>query len=290
MMKTALNLILLSFLAMAVIVFIFLGNNFSDFSSKVEEIQKYFDIYSNQNFQQKIWAPKALVSEEKNPESFLTKKGVIEWTNNFRQENGFVILKENSKLSESALAKAKDMFENQYFEHDSPKGIGVGDLAKDADYQFLAVGENLALGDFQNDQMLVGGWMDSPGHRANILNKNFNEIGVAVLKGEFGGRTTWIAVQHFGIPLSYCPIISETMKEKIEENKNEIIELEDKINFIKQDLEGIRKKDRALYEKKVEEYNSLVSEYNSLILETKTLIDQYNHQAKLFNECADSIN
>ena len=57
-----------------------------------------------------------------------------------------------------------------------------------------------------------------------------------------------------------------------------------------QDLEKIRKKDRALYEKKVEEYNNLVSEYNSLILEIKTLIDQYNHQAKLFNECAASIN
>lgn len=289
-MKKVLNLVVLSFLAIVVMIFILLRNNFSDFSSKIEEMQKYFDIYSNQNFQQKIWTPKALVNAEKNPESFLTKKGIIDWTNNFRRENGLPILKENSKLSESALAKAKDMFENQYFEHDSPKGIGVGDLAKNVGYQFLAVGENLALGDFQNDEILVAGWMESPGHRANILNKNFNEIGVAVLKGEFDGRTTWIAVQHFGIPFSRCPIISTTLKEKIEENKNKIIELENEINSIKQDIEGIRKKDRALYEQKVAEHNDLVSKYNSLIVEIKALIDQYNYQVKLFNECVASIN
>ncbi len=290
MMRTTLNLVLLSFLTMAVIVFIFLGKNLPDFSSKVEEIQKYFGVYSDQNFQQKIWAPKALVSEEKNPQSFLTEKGVIEQTNNSRRENGLPVLKENSKLSASALAKAKDMFENQYFEHDSPEGIGVGDLAKNASYQFLAVGENLALGDFDDDQILVSGWMDSPGHRANILNKNFNEIGVAVLKGEFEGRMTWIAVQHFGIPLSYCPIISATLKGKIEENKNKIVAMESEIDFLRQELEGIRKKDRASYAQRAEEYNDLVSEYNSLILGTKTLTEQYNHQVKLFNECAASIN
>lgn len=284
------RLILFSFFAMMIIIFAFLGKVMPDFSSKMEEIQKYLSIYSSQNFQQKIWAPKALVSEEKNPQSFLTKQGIIDWTNKFRQEKGLSPLKENAKLSESALAKAKDMFEKQYFEHDSPEGIGVADLAKKAGYQFLVVGENLALGDFANDQALVIGWMESPGHRANILNKNFNEIGVAVVKGDFKGIKTWIAVQHFGVPVEKCPIISEEKKEKIEENRNQIIVLENEINLLKKEINEFRKKDKILYSQKVDEYNNLVSKYNTLVLETKKLIEEYNLQIELFNKCVASLN
>ena len=61
------------------------------------------------------------------------------------------------------------------------------------------------MGNFKNDQDLVSAWLNSPGHRANILNTRFTEIGTAVLKGFYEGREVWMAVQEFGLPLSSCP-------------------------------------------------------------------------------------
>jgi uncharacterized protein YkwD len=52
-------------------------------------------------------------------------------------------------------------------------------LAKKVNYEYVVVGENLAEGDFTSDADLVKGWMDSPGHRANILNTKYEEIGIA---------------------------------------------------------------------------------------------------------------
>ena len=134
-------------------------------------------------------------------------------------------LLENTKLDQSAELKAQDMLKNQYFAHTSPSGMAVGNLAEKVGYEFIAIGENLALGNFENDEALVQAWMDSPGHRANILNSRYQEIGVAVLKGVFEGRTTWLAVQHFGLPLSVCPSPQEGVKLTIDANQNKIDEI-----------------------------------------------------------------
>jgi uncharacterized protein YkwD len=95
------------------------------------------------------------------------------------------------------------MFENQYFAHESPTGEKVSDLAKKFGYDFLLIGENLAMGNFSSDEDLVLAWMESPGHRENILNEKYQEIGVAVKKGIFEGKEVWIAVQHFGLPFFF---------------------------------------------------------------------------------------
>src|SRR6185369_15716694 len=120
--------------------------------------------------------------------------------------SGLPALKENALLDKAAKKKLDDMFAQQYFEHINPQGKGPSDLAKSVGYDYIAIGENLALGNFKNDAELVQAWMDSPGHRANILNKQYTEIGVAVGQGTYEGKKTWLAVQEFGRPTSSCPV------------------------------------------------------------------------------------
>src|SRR3989338_7343541 len=114
----------------------------------------------------------------------LTKEKIVAQTNIQRYNNGTLLpLITNSKLDQAALAKANDMFEKQYFEHVSPTGTGPGDFAKKYGYDYILEGENLILGNFKDEADVVQHWMDSPGHRANILNDRFVDIGVAVVKG-----------------------------------------------------------------------------------------------------------
>lgn len=220
--------------------------------------------------------------------SNLTIKGVIEETNRHRAEANLPPLKESSVLNISAQKKVNDMFKRQYFEHESPTGKGAGDLVEEAGYEFIIVGENLALGNYKNDQVLVQAWMDSPGHRANILKPSYTEIGVAVARGEFEGKTTWLAVQHFAKPISACPAVSENLKSQISTNNSQLdamkIELENK----KKDLENkpTNPDEAKEYNAKVDEYNALVKSYNTLLETTKELVSEYNSQVQSFNSCA----
>ena len=239
-----------------------------------------------EEFKERINAPPPLILEVRFPESFLTQTGIVQWTNTQRSEQGLPPLKESIELNLSAALKTQDMLENQYFAHISPEGQGAGDVAKAAGYEFIAIGENLALGDFENDEKLVQGWMDSPGHRANILSSQYQEIGVAVLKGEFQGRLTWLAVQHFGKPLSACPQPQEDVVSQIMANQSLIEELYYTLSQLQAELQAKKSRREPDYNQKVEEYNALVLQYNSLIEETKRLIEQYNAEVRLFNECA----
>lgn len=236
--------------------------------------------------EKQVSTPPPLQATEESEESFLTKEGVIEWTNAQRKNNGLAPLKENLKLDLSAKIKAQDMFANQYFAHESPSGTGVSDLAENAGYDFIMIGENLALGNFENDEVLVQAWMDSPGHRANILNENYQEIGVSVIKGIYEGRTTWMAVQHFGMPVSACPQPDETLKAQIEENKIRADALQTELNILKNEIESARPRHKPDYNEKIDEYNNLVSQYNTLIAETKNIVAEYNLQVNSFNNCA----
>lgn len=204
----------------------------------------------------------------------LTRAGVIEQTNNERTQFGLAPLHENSKLNQDAELKLSDMFEKQYFEHESPDGKGPSDLADKVGYKYLVVGENLAEGAFQNDKDLVQAWMDSPGHRANILHDKFQEIGVAVGKGEFEGKTVWLAVQSFGAPASLCPGPSPETQKKINANKEQI-------EILKSEA------DTAKAKKDINKYNSIATELNQLISETQTLVKQYNSTVDSYNSCLE---
>ena len=258
---------------------------YSKLPLKSPEIEKEIGDFLIKEVEKEVSAPPPLRAKEEVPESYLTRAGVIQWTNSQRAKYGLPPLKENSRLNVSAELKVQDMFENQYFAHLSPSGKGVKDLAEVVGYEFIAIGENLALGNFENDEVLVRAWMDSPGHRANILNPGYQEIGVAVQKGEFEGKTTWLAVQHFGRPLSACPQPEETLEAQIDSNQTEISKLQATLAKLESELRTVRLKRGPTYNQKVQEYNAFVSQYNNLVDETKALITNYNTQVKLFNQC-----
>jgi uncharacterized protein YkwD len=132
--------------------------------------------------------------------SEITTQKVLSQTNSERQANGLPALTYNSVLSQSAAAKAADMFSNNYWAHNSPSGKTPWDFFKSAGYQYSVAGENLAK-DFYDTEGLMKAWMNSPTHRANIVNSKYQEIGIAVVNGVLNGVKTTLVVQHFGTPL-----------------------------------------------------------------------------------------
>lgn len=122
---------------------------------------------------------------------------LIELTNTYRQGLGLSELIANPRLTQAAVSKAKDILAKQYFNHTSPSGKKFSDWVKEVNYAYFYVGENLAI-DFANPQEVFDAWLKSPKHRENIERPEFQEIGLASLKGEFDGRETNVVVQLFG--------------------------------------------------------------------------------------------
>ena len=217
----------------------------------------------------------------------LTVSGVIEHTNKQRELYNQVPLHSNKKLALAAEAKLDDMFKQQYFEHESPDGKRPADVIKAAGYEYIVVGENLALGNYENDQLLVEAWMNSPGHRANILDGKFDEIGVAVGKGMFEGKEVWLAVQEFGAPLSICPSAGQNFKYQIEENKKIIARLENELSSEKKKIDANNFSSQEAYDRAVESYNTKANKLNSLVDQTRDLVDMYNKTVTEFNKCLE---
>lgn len=217
----------------------------------------------------------------------LTYLSIIESTNNARIENGLPPLTENTLLNSSALIKTNDMLAKQYFEHESPDGRGVSDLASDVDYEYILVGENLAMGPFTTGQDIVDAWMKSPGHRANILQNSYKEIGVGLVKGKYEGKDVWMAVQHFGNPRSSCPPIDEKLKTQIDSFKKDIAELDVSLKSLQSTIStsSINSSGPSIAGL-ITTYNQKVAEYNALSKTIKQAVDTYNNQIKLFNSCA----
>lgn len=249
--------------------------------------EKSFE-FVEKNINNKENTPGPLRKDVDDEGSQLSVSGAIAETNRHRREAGLPELSENTLLNIAAQKKVDDMFARQYFEHDSPSGEGAGELVTETGYEFIVVGENLALGNYKDDKVLVQAWMDSPGHRENILKPSYTEIGIAVAKGTFEGRDTWLAVQHFAKPLSACPNINESLKEQIDSNNIKLDNLKIDLESRKKDLENkpTTREESDVYNKKVDEYNALVGEYNTLLENTKSLVASYNSQVQSFNECA----
>jgi len=219
----------------------------------------------------------------------LYKDNIIQLTNKAREENGKLpALSENQKLDLSAEKKLQDMFDKQYFEHISPSGVGVANLGTEVGYEYILIGENLALGNFEGDQDLLDAWMDSPGHRANILNNHYTEIGVAVGMGKYEGKDIWIAVQHFGTPKNICPEVDQVLYGVIDINRVKIKGMETDLAIRKDMIEkGVIYEGKTTSEQ-ITFYNNLINIYNNLILDTKKKVDNYNEQINKFNLCLSS--
>lgn len=104
-------------------------------------------------------------------------KEVIDLTNVQRKKNGLSALQEDINLSKVAQLKSADMMKNNYFEHNSPTYGSPFDMMDRYNITYRAAGENIAYGQ-TTPAIVVGAWMDSPGHRKNILNDSFTHIGI----------------------------------------------------------------------------------------------------------------
>ena len=100
-------------------------------------------------------------------------------------------------LNDAAADHARDMARRKYFEHRGRDGSQPKDRVLRAGYQSRLTGENIALGP-ESAEEAVAGWLDSPGHCANIMDARFKDIGVAVATGRGRGQIYW--VQNFGTP------------------------------------------------------------------------------------------
>jgi len=159
----------------------------------------------------------------------ITKTDLINLTNQERGGLGLSLLKESSKLDQAAYQKALDMLNNDYFSHYSPSGISPWHWFKQAGYNYKIAGENLAIG-FIDSEEVFKAWENSPSHKANLIDKRFNETGMAVLQGDFNGSKTTVVVQLFGSPYIAASVqkpVTVKPEEKIEEKIAEVIPQEE---------------------------------------------------------------
>jgi len=123
---------------------------------------------------------------------------VLNYTNAIRQQQGCGPLRLDSALVEAAGKHASDMVRRHYLDHTNPDGQGPADRMAAAGYRGSGWGENIAAG-YDSAQKVVAAWMNSEGHRQNILNCRFTSIGIGYDPGRVRsdwGPGSW--VQDFG--------------------------------------------------------------------------------------------
>ena len=106
-----------------------------------------------------------------------TEARVVELTNAERRKNGLRDLQVDNSLANVAQAKSNDMLSKNYFSHTSPTYGSPFDMMRSFGISYSYAGENIAKGQRSADEVVTA-WMNSPGHRANILNGNYTHIGI----------------------------------------------------------------------------------------------------------------
>jgi len=123
---------------------------------------------------------------------------VISLMNVEREKNGVKILAEQSQLTEAAREHSTDMACNNFFDHVSVQSGTVIERAEKLEYEYTLIGENIAAG-YLSAEEVVAAWMDSPGHRENILNPEYTQVGLGyVFYSGSNYGSYWTAV--YGTP------------------------------------------------------------------------------------------
>ena len=156
--------------------------------------------------------------------SSIDQKMLIELTNKEREKLGFTPVTENEALDKAALAKAQNMFSENYWAHFAPSGKTPWDFILGSGYKFTFAGENLAKNFYDSDDV-VSAWMASKTHRENLLNAKYQDIGIAVVEGVLNGQKTTLVVQMFGTigAIGQAPIV-DIGGQRIEISKQEYLE------------------------------------------------------------------
>ena len=139
----------------------------SEIKAANPNIQNYDLIYPGQLIQIPGVSPSVTAYEQE----------VIRLVNEIRAENGLSPLAHYWELSRVARYKSQDMKDNRYFSHTSPVYGSPSKMIRDFGISYRAAGENIAYG-YATAQKVVDAWMNSSGHRANILSPNYTHIGV----------------------------------------------------------------------------------------------------------------
>lgn len=119
----------------------------------------------------------------------ITPENIVNVVNKEREARMLEPLEKNDLLTIAAENKSRHMVINNYFEHYA-LGLTPWSFILNAGYEYTIAGENLAMG-FTSSEGIVDAWMDSPSHRANILNPEYQDVGIGVVKGEYteNGKT-----------------------------------------------------------------------------------------------------
>lgn len=133
--------------------------------------------------------------------SNIAPEEIVRLTNRERLAQGLPEVRLDTKLSAAAAQKAADMVAHDYWAHVSPQGTQPWYFVTNSGYAYKYAGENLAR-DFSDPDSVVKAWMNSPTHRENLLSSRYQDIGIAVVDGQLGGRDTTLVVQMFGTKLN----------------------------------------------------------------------------------------
>ncbi|HEV2846444.1 MAG TPA: CAP domain-containing protein [Thermoanaerobaculia bacterium] len=125
------------------------------------------------------------------------RKQIVAAVNSARRKAGVPPVTANTDLDEAAQRHAEDMLARNFFAHESPSGTTVRERARTAGYHWRTIGENIAEGQLSVAEVMET-WMQSPGHRRNILEKDFKELGVGLAMGPSGGTHRVLWAQNFG--------------------------------------------------------------------------------------------
>lgn len=240
----------------------------------------------------------------------LTKDAVIELTNKARADHGLAPLAENQLLNSIAEARARDMLEKQYFAHVSPTGQQASDIAQSVGYAYRIIAENIGSGIFFTNRKIIDGWMQSPGHRQNILSTEVQDIGAAVVRGKMKGMDTYITVQIFGLPSlpvehKVCVAPPESLLHDINTGKAELNAMQDQLDRLKAELvaqqasigkdqadvyndaQNVQKLNERInaFNEKSRWFNKLAAEANGKALVTDAMVREYNKMSQAYNEC-----
>lgn len=177
----------------------------------------------------------------------ITVEKLLTTSNAIRSQNNLPPLVNNTQLTDAAQKKAAHMFQNDYWAHFAPDGTSPWDFIKQSGYSYEYAGENLAK-NFLFSQNVVDAWMNSPTHRANLLNREYAEVGFAVVNGVLGGEETTLVVQMFGSPINKVAHVSQP------EGNNNTSEIKNSIPE-KKNVLGEYKKDTAPVNGKKFAYN-----------------------------------
>lgn len=180
-----------------------------------------------------ILSPLIFIEDSRVVASTISIDNIVALTNKERVNSGLNSLSNDVRLNAAALAKANDMLAKDYWDHFGPNGETPWQFISGAGYTYVYAGENLAKG-FVTAEGVHQAWMSSPTHKANIMNSNYRDIGVAVIEGKLQGDNVILVVQMFGSTVATKPTPDTTVESptvKAEESKPDTVKVES--GFIK---------------------------------------------------------